>query len=1556
MNFTTGSMPLLRFFTFDNKAEYILKVAIILFACFSSNISSAQINTLAKAQRTLSSAQNVVSKAQDYVGIIDGAVQKVKDNNLYKALVDGKEFTFPLAIIPPSGDKNYAIVINKVFMDPDGMYAEVFLKVPVSSDKQLYFLADRVPYSRTGGFAGDLKLYLLKTDSFQVGKGYNVQFDGLEKAGEDKSCSVTFNCKGFKEATLAGAINFDQRTIVTDQDTKGKLSVLYYINVDKFSNLIIQVDQIPTFEFTNLPGFKCSVPKFTLDHSDLKNAPSFTLPTWYKDSITAIINKNTGGAAAGLSASNAVDGPQWQGIYIPSITIDIPKAFKEKSPDQVVVIDSRDLIIDGNGFTALTSAKGKNNTPFYDGTIKSWEYRIDSLRLNLIASSLSSAGFYGGITLPISKKETQVDFGLLLTKNISDSDIRYSGYVGVGSIDAQAFGIAKIRLDHTLINFNYYQKQFSPTVTITGNLRLTPKQKGEAEGAKPTAGFGLDFANLVISAKAPYINIDTANGGYCQMSSSGQALSNFPVKITAAKLITEPGGQRLGLKITLVVQFQKSGNGDSAAPAASSATASSTSQPGGGSSAPATTQTAQSSETGGDGFGGKATFTIWTKRNAATGKWEFDGFDLNQIVIEVHNDAFDLYGEINSFKDDKHYGTGFCGYASLTLMKGKLKVEMAAIFGKKGVEIVPDINADIDPAAMADAGSTYRYWFVDAGITLPVIPVGPFVGINGFTGGLYHHMAMRAPTEPEPDTDIKCKTSSGLFYDPDPVVHLGLIAGLGLQSVPTEAVFNGKINLGMEFDNSGGLLTFSFFGEVTLITPPVKAPAVAEMKGKMQPENLKGLSTPAKQESIKNEKPSAETGSVRVKWFTQYDFRKETFIGDFDVFVDVFDVVTGSMDGDKKAAHIAVLFSPQGKYVYMGTPSAPASIDVAHLFECQAYFCAGNVLPTPPIMPLPDEFGPAPIDYNAMETGAGLSFGARVSLEGHFGGSADFGVCSVEPHADLWLKAGFDILLTQTSNPVQCQNGPRGVNNWYATGQAFIMGGINVGCRYDCTIKSGDFTLVSASISAYVFAQLPKPSYLVGSVSVEFDLLDLAHGHASFRVKFGEECTKPDIDKNIVFIDAITPTSGSSNIAVTDNVLVTFVKPIEKFQFSLPDESDGTRMVQYRGFIDHNNVTMKSNGIDVPFTFKWNSSKTNLTIVPSRTYAENATVEVIVKVDLQYFANGNWSSSGKVEIDTSIFKTKFEPYKIDVANVEYAYPMVQMDNYYKSESNNGYIKLLSVPNKPMRLAPDFSYKIVFLESGKEVATVTNVTMNKTPGVDNFTYLIPNGVFQNSKSYTFQLKKVWNTEQTRDTDVEGDDTKTIGTYAQTPEDTIILEYDFHTSKFSSFAQKIAYYNQPTVEASGVNVIHTLAPNQRDVDAGSVEGLSTLETSGKKVLNATYSRELVRGIGADFSQGYLSGQTSLPGSIDSIDYSYFSNKIRVQFEVFSELKNYNTKHLVQSIQCTVQDNQANCGVGRGPSTFPQGSAYYYRLGYFLPGKDIKTSEVVLSFTLPSAVTVQ
>jgi hypothetical protein len=200
----------------------------VLVLCTLTN-THAQLNTLGAAQKTLSSAEDVVSKTSDFVNKIDETFNRIKNDNLYKALIDGREFSFPIGILPDDGDKNYALGLRRVFMTPDGMFAEICMKIPVSSSKSLYFIADKVPMSTSGGLSGDLRLYLLKSDSIAVGKGYNILFKGLDASSGDpeKSCFVTFNCKGFKDATLTGAVNFNKASIVKDSESKRQVAVKY---------------------------------------------------------------------------------------------------------------------------------------------------------------------------------------------------------------------------------------------------------------------------------------------------------------------------------------------------------------------------------------------------------------------------------------------------------------------------------------------------------------------------------------------------------------------------------------------------------------------------------------------------------------------------------------------------------------------------------------------------------------------------------------------------------------------------------------------------------------------------------------------------------------------------------------------------------------------------------------------------------------------------------------------------------------------------------------------------------------------------------------------------------------------------------------------------------------------------------------------------------------------------------------------------------------------------------------------------------------------------------
>jgi len=1510
---------------------------ILVFSLLSTHIY-AQLNALGTVQNTISSVQNVVSQAQSYITQIDAAETKVKNSNLYKALVDGKEFTFPIGILPSNGDKNYAIVINKVFITPDGMCAEVFLKIPVSSSKQLYFLADSVPYSRSGGFAGDLRLYLLKTDSLQIGKGYNIVFDGMDVGGLDTSCFITFNCKGFKDVTITGKVNFDKRTIVKDNTSKAPISLKYYLQADKLSNFIIEFNDIPTFEFTNLPGFSCTLSSFTLDHSDVQNAPDFNLPQWYKDSIAAYTNKNPTDNTVQNISSDSLDGPLWEGVYIPNLTIDIPKAFKEKNPSQVIEIISKDLIIDENGITALTFVTGKDtsktgqisDTSVYEGTIKNWEYRIDSMRLNLIASNLSSAGIWGGLSLPISgsDEKDQVNYGILLSKNLGSDDITYDGFIDIDApnggtlVNVQAFGLATLKITYAYLDFNYANKQFSPSVDLNGSLTLTPSHTNDTSHV---AQFGVTFTGLVLSTTAPYLQ-DT---GTFVMSGIGQMMSNFPVSLDSIGLINGNGGQRVGLKLSLSVKIQQSSDQSSG------------------------------SQNGGNGFGGNTTFIIWAKRDASSGKWVYDDFELDEIDIYVNNNSFSLTGSLTTFHDDAVYGTGFCGQLKLTLMDGKLEIDAAAIFGRT-TKSYPSLNNPVDATTMTDSDDSYRYWFVDASVTLPVvIEVTPFIGINGFSGGLYHKMVMNPPGGTPPATTVSCKSSSGMVYTPNSDIELGLLAGIGIQSVPTNAVYNGKITFAIEFNDSWGVNMFAFFGEVGFFTPPIAAASSSSLTHSTSVIRTDQLSSKA--DSIQKHQPSMNGASVMVQWFTEYDVPSKTFTGDFDVYINVAGVVKGGNSGDL-AGHIAILLSPSQQYIYIGTPTTPVSLDVLDLFTCTSYFCAGNVLPDPPIAPLPSEFTPPHLDPNALATGTGLSFGARVSISADFSAGTSFAGCSVGIDAKAWADAGFDILITQTSQPVYCSTSARGINNWYATGQAFVDAGLSLGGYYSCSIlgisTSGNFTIASASISAYVFAQLPNPSYMIGQVTISVDLLDIVSGSATINVKFGQQCSKSDASKNIVFIQSVTPSNGSTNVAVTDNIVVNFTKPIETFQFTLPDETSSTGgTLQYRAYVGDTNVVVLANGKQINCTYTWNSSNTQLTLNPQVVLPENTSITVYANVYIQYnngntqSNNGNWVNSGVVERDTSVFTTMTEPVTIQSDNIMYAYPMLGMQNYYKNESNNGYIRMFTLQNKPMQLSTGYSFNVVFYNGGTEVARVTNVTVNNAPDTDQFTYPIPNNMLQNNTAYTVKLMKSLDTSnQTQSTQ---ETQYVVGTITQ-PSDSVILSYSFTTSQFGSFGEKIAYYNQSEVDVSGTNVVNVLSPNQQDVNNNVAEPFTSLETSVTNVEGIQVSNALIRSLGADLSKGFVisAGVSNFP---DSVSYSYYGGKLYVLYDVFNQLTSASQQGQSQAISCAVQQTNNSCNYSNQPSTFAK-TTYYYRLGYYLPGKDIQTSNVLVGFTLPSAITTQ
>ncbi|MBK8808046.1 MAG: hypothetical protein IPO21_15945 [Bacteroidales bacterium] len=1481
-----------------------LRFLVFVFIQFIiANVVYSQQKQVAGAMDVLSNVENLSKEADEIIKKIDAAVASVENSNAYKTLVDGKSVTFPFGILPDDGDANYALIVNNVKMDAiKGLTVELYMKIPFTQDQNLYFLADAVPLSTDGSISGDFKLFLLKTTSLKVGDGYSLSFNGLGKGSYD-STYVTINCRGFVDVTLNGSVDFNPNTIEKCDDsgspTGEPYSLKFYVHADKISNFVIELHDIPDFQFKSLPGFRCSIPKIVIDQSDLQNAPAFNLPEWYLEAIKE--------ASDTKISTDIITSPLWTGVYIPEIEIEIPKSFTEGSKQSSLFVNATDFIVDQHGITAFVKTFGTKNSPLIAGDIKGFAFELDSIELNVVKSTIAGSGFDGRIAFPVCDETQKIDFSINIGTD-KDGEMTFSGeasFVLPKPLELKALSLASLTLKtNSNLEFKYKNKQFYPKATLNGELTV-----GVADSAKSKSSIGsltLEFNQLVIQGEAPYISLGDnvpidvstvvgdisetlknseslpSTGAYLRLKSGTESsLSGLPVSISSVEMVSKDGGQKLGFGMVLTVHLQQSSGGDS-----------------------------QSSS----GFSGKAGFTIWTKRNAVSKKWGYDGFTLNSIVVNVDQEAFKLYGSIERFEEDSMYGTGYCGYIKLDVID-KIKVEVAAIFGKK---------------------DDSRYWFVDASAKLPGIPIGPGIELNSFTGGLYHHMTMLKSGEA---TTVSCKTASGRSYVPAPSIFLGLLAGVGVQSTGGGTAFNGNINFGIEFHNNGGVKQIATWGGVEFMSFNFKVPDVSKVAEAMS-------STPLDTTGGKPAIKRPDGPALTADWFVSYNFENDELFGDFNVYVNLLGVVEGS-GANKKAGNISLFASPNTWYVYMGKPieGEMLGVSVLGLMTISSYFCIGDQLPDPPIASMPPEIKPnINIDYSLLQAGSGMSFGSRHQIEGNPGLS--LGVCSARAELKYMVKSGFDVLISQSKEPVFCkgQSKARGINDWYATGQAYFYGSAKLGVRYDCWLGDGYLNLLSMYLSASVFVQLPSPTYFTGSVEVGFSCLSMDF-RKSFSLEFGDVCESITFDNNVKFIDAFDPGDGFKDVMVNQPIQVYFQNPLEDFVYKIQGQNGTT--AQYRSVIrgfDSNpvgkGIIVTCNEKPISVTWKLNKSKDMLTIIPDEVYPEDTLITVIITLETQYRSSENeaWKLADANEIDTVSFRTKKEPLKLEVKDVFYAYPLPNMENFYRNESTQGYIQLAMKPNKPVKLAPDYEFSVAIYSFNEEVDRVRNVTFN---GESKFTFAIPTMRLESGKQYTLKLIKSPKQTFTQETYTENvASNSAVGKVDDGRKDIVILEYNFVTSIYDTFKEKMAMYNTSFSEIFNGITAAKLSISAAKSAGVQIENMSENETDGYFVNGSKYANELIKFGNINYSNANIRNLASITDiNLKDNGNGAFTTVTNVVDAINSTLKDVNLKCLLNGGCSSLEMSQIR--IPKGEFIIP--------LEYVLPGQTIANSVHNISVNL-------
>lgn len=1565
------------------------RLSIVTIFLFLAQVNLwSQQQGLNKTYNYLSSASDVVAKANGFLAEIDQVTQQVESSGAFKALLDGKKITFPIGVLPKSQDRKYAIYIHGARLEPTGVFATVSMKIEVEENKYLYFLADRVPFNNNG-FTGECKLYLLKDYKLEVGTGYIIKFNGLSSGAAD-STYVTFDCKGFKNIMINGNLQLKPEvatpaeegadvpmgtapkpastatttpargttpadTTVTgkvDKSKKDTLDMKFYLQADRVTNFIVHFKDIPVLNFKALPGIKLVMPELTLDMSEVLNAPGVTLPDWYTDS-THFINKYN-------------DVKKWKGLYIPYTKLIVPGGLKGKDKTDTLIVSTEDLIIDEDGVTFKATAE--NVLDINKSNNKGFKFSVDSLKLDLTRNAIRRGGIYGKVSLPITKADATLDYALLVTKD-ENQDPLWEGSITFSPnspLKVMSFGPSYAQLRAATLNFTYQSGTLDPELMISGDLIIMASSKGKGEASSESSGdmagdekkaygrFVISCDELTFRTKGTLFDFKSV-----AMTNSGGSLSKLPIGISEFRL--DKQDQNLVITLGIRVKLTKSG-GDA---------------------------------NGSNGFAANAVVKVYTYRAEDDNKWKFDYLELSHLDLHVKQGSFSIDGTLDIFKDDPVWGKGFCGKLKLVLVD-KITVEAAAIFGKVTAsessfvdqtqyapKLVKDGQADALPAdgstAEVDSIDTkvsFRYWFVDAAVTFPMpIPIGTGIGIAGFNGGIYSRMkltydvpnptisntttttppaqgtntstttpsAQNNGTSADPSSTtgnttagkstVNCETVSGNVYRPNPNIHLGVLAGLTIQSLGNEAVFNGNITFGIEFNTGGGIAMVALWGYVSVFNTPVKV----EAKDVKKDENT----------DVNEKDPQADKiGALGLTWFTQYRVPEKTFIGDFRMYIDYLGIIKGTMDTKNKAAQVNVYFSPSMWYVWAGTPAKMNSVTVLKFAELRSYFCAGR-LPNPAMASIDSDIPSAirpsvTIDQTLINDAIGLSFGARISIgKDHRAGLWDD---NLGCFFNATFKAGFDILLSKANKVVKCDNlggADRGFRGWYATGQAFVYANVGMGVYY----KSKNYSLGGIELGASIFAQLPRPTYFEGNFFFEIDLGVLTKILKFFGVSlsgeahlnFGDVCKTSEDDKSVKYIDYIRPSDGDSAVPVNSKIEVNFLKPI-LVEFDLPKEGGGT--AHLRSNVDANrdvSLTYMLNGVKkaIPYNATWSPNNDVLTLLPKEVLPEGTEITVEVTVRIEQSAGNSWSNFGNAsayENRKETFKTYLEPTIIELSNVQYAYPMPDMKNFYRTESNKGYVKLNSVPRKAFVLPTNTILELQILSGTQVIAKNRSIQVNLTPGVENITFDLPSSLLSNEKTYTLKIMKVNSTAQTdtianQDGTVQGN----LGVFKPYA----VLEYDFTTSKFNNFAEKMAYYNVSTVNSANQPVL------SQSFKVGNVENVKT----AIEEFEAT-----------EYGPIKTTSNALLPPAIRVATYSlsgvmYTSNDYK-DFPVYfsSAALNVDCKLIANTnsaTQKTTVDTLVNGGTAPALPASIQSIAY--KLGYFLPGRTTPNSVVNYTMTV-------
>jgi len=750
--------------------EIKVRTAAIRFEPLSAVYPGVVVNggdDIRQIGRPAGAALEAVQKARGFIGKLKESGNYLR--NLTESL--GVE-QLPVGVKTQIGNVVYTMAITAMRLKTSHAELDIYLEIDLPGEEEdPVFGAFGIPFSRKGGFAGDVKLALLGDYpiDLQSGKSRIVLQPG-NSPGNGTFAMV--GCEGFKELNVEGYVVFSRDWLIPDGsletpeaslDTSSlqmgdRVTANFSFNAQSW-DFVVSLQNFKPFFVAGVPDVKWEVGEISLDFSDFENPDHLQFPEDYQSPFLS------GSVASSL----------WKGVYIEAVRVKLPDRFSRPGAAPIVV-DAARIIIDNQGFTGRIGVY--NILPLSEGNADGWAFSVDTFRLDIMAMQLREGSMAGLLHVPLlGQNNAGAD-----TPIIPADCMGYQGLIGPGGTysftarpgsdyQAEMWKAQVVIASNSTISLQHEAGILTAGATLHGAISIDD-DFGGAIGIQVS---DIAFSHLGLASRSPYFQ----PGVWDFPAVIGAQMGGFSLNFSEIRLEEGTSNREAHLKFIAAIELSEGNTAISAS--------------------------------GGFRIEGQ----LQDQGNYE--RWRFQKLKVENIYVSASTSAWGLAGELNFYEQHPVFGNGFRGGVKVWFA-GASSMEAREDPANNGIAAIGQFGS-----LRQSEGASFRYFFVDV---MAKFGSGIDIGslkLLGIGGGVFNRMApVNSVTNlaaPPANPATLGSSLSGVVYQPDFTRGFRIKATLVVASPGSDNGFSVNGTFEVVTNNSGGLDTIRIYGNVTLFGP-----------------------------------------------------------------------------------------------------------------------------------------------------------------------------------------------------------------------------------------------------------------------------------------------------------------------------------------------------------------------------------------------------------------------------------------------------------------------------------------------------------------------------------------------------------------------------------------------------------------------------------------------------------------------------------------------------------------------------------------------------------------